>query len=463
MRVKREPRAAVGDKLERAAEKTTTTSDKPFYLTREVTDDEKLDNFDVLQRDYQEMLTKFANLRKKCDYVDKLVINSEYTKKKVKSKKNELDKKFPGQAKDSGSFESIEHDDTVPEGWKSSWRLMAGFSKGQKIKVYWAPNERFCSSRVEALNYMLNDLGSCQQDIDVMIKGLEEDGWNSHESLPDGWMVSLNQSKDTKRFITKDFHFLKNQKLMLKYMSSHCTEEQISKYLVAFHLKSAAAVSASSIHWLHSDAVPYEWRAAVVRPSLTLTITGFLVISPAGVLIQSMKLLTELTAELDRSDAERFRGFLAREKSNVGKGKKNKENPKARVKREKSIKTEKMEEHRPFSDKENGTRKRRDRSNNLVFQEDSTVPTGWHSAVIEDGFGKRTYYREPSRERVFTGRLDALRTMVKDNKTYPDLAFQFMKKGLAQDGWAASDSLPIGWLLRSKQYKSEKNDKVSVR
>merc|ERR1711963_1013312 len=120
----------------------------------------KINFFDELKARYCKMVQKLENFERKCSYIGKQVSQLEKIKCKTKNKKVFSKRRFSGQNTTSEQFETIENDESIPEGWKSSWRIMEGFSKGQKVKVYWAPNGKFCSSRVAALNYMLSDLKS---------------------------------------------------------------------------------------------------------------------------------------------------------------------------------------------------------------------------------------------------------------------------------------------------------------
>ena len=143
------------------------TEPEPVNLKNDVeamTDDQKIDYFDELKAKYCHMVEKLGNLERKCSYIGKQVSTLEKVKCKTKNKKKLSKKKFTGQNTTSEQFEAIENDDSIPEGWKSSWRIMDGFSKGTRVKVYWAPNGKSCTSRVAALNYMVTDLKSNEED-----------------------------------------------------------------------------------------------------------------------------------------------------------------------------------------------------------------------------------------------------------------------------------------------------------
>ena len=68
-------------------------------------------------------------------------------------------------------------------------KLLEGFSQGTKTKSYFAPNGRYCQSRLNALNYMVTELKSSPEDVNLMREALKEAGWREEENLPEGWMV----------------------------------------------------------------------------------------------------------------------------------------------------------------------------------------------------------------------------------------------------------------------------------
>ena len=237
-----------------------------------LTDDDKVNYYDGLKEKYSEMLKKVDSFKKKCSYIDRQVRTLEKVKCKSKPKKKVS---YIGQNTTSEQFEAIVNDGTIPSGWKSSWRIMHGFSKGSKVRVFWPPNGRFCASRVSALNYMTTALNSSEEDVEMMRTGLVSEGWAYNENLPQGWMVNDDPQKNGKRFVTSEFHFLKNIKMTVKHMGLHFSESDLGKFIIAFSLKSDN--SACDLEWLHSDAIPYPWKAAHIKNK-----SGILVVSSDG-------------------------------------------------------------------------------------------------------------------------------------------------------------------------------------
>ena len=455
--------------------------DDAVYLQKDVimTDDQKINFFDELKARYCKMVQKLENFERKCSYIGKQVSQLEKIKCKTKNKKVFSKRKFSGQNTTSEQFETIENDESIPEGWKSSWRIMEGFSKGQKVKVYWAPNGKFCSSRVAALNYMLSDLKSEEKDVEVMKKSLEAEGWTTHTNLPQGWLLFDDPKKFSKKFVTSDFHYLKNIKFAVKYLSLHSSESEIGNFVAAFALKSE--VSISDFEWLHDEAIPYPWRVAQIKNS-----KGIIIITSSGQVLTSVKSVQEFIEkadEMSKEELKRFSVFLSRQRHS-GRMLKNlddnvkKEATEERAKKtengERPIKTENLEvvikvekdekeqkhvlpvrnDNDVDSDK---IAKEKPKYNSLEWnEEDRTIPAGWKSAISEDGqfvFGQKL--KDPS-GRMFHGKLDALRNMIKNNNMYSKDDINVMRKGLLHDGWMMKDSLPEGWMIRRVQMSDAK-------
>ena len=184
------------------------------YLNPEtsLSDEDKIKYFEELRRKYQELSSKASNSEKRFKYLQEKVKKLEKTK--CKSRKRGT--KFVGAENSSGSFEEIEDDSTIPEGWKSSYKAMPeSFGKDCKIKVYWGPDGRFFQSRRQAINFMLTEVETAPEDLELMKKGLYEDGWiEDTDFLPKEWLVQAKS--DGKFFITEEYSLLKGAKNVLR-------------------------------------------------------------------------------------------------------------------------------------------------------------------------------------------------------------------------------------------------------
>ena len=60
----------------------------------------------------------------------------------------------------------------MPEGWKSAIITMNSFGKMVESVRFLSPDGRFCTSRVEAIKYLLKDGGANHDDLMRMQMGL---------------------------------------------------------------------------------------------------------------------------------------------------------------------------------------------------------------------------------------------------------------------------------------------------
>jgi len=400
----------------------------------ELKEDEKVVFFDDLKDKYDTMLKKFTSFEKKCKYLENQVRSLEKGKSKAKGK----NKRFVGLHNTTASYENIEDDDTIPPGWKASWRLMGEgeISPGFKQKVYWAPNGRRCTSRIDAVKRMITEFSSSEEDIEIMKAGLIKDGWEPDENLPEGWMHQITK-KLGRRFMSKDYDFFKHIKQAIKHISDNCTDEELVKFLIKFLLKSDVV----EISWLYDDAIPFPWRAGQTKTRNGAS-SGQLVISPDGQVVHGFKSaydVMEKSGEVMKADLEKFYEFITSEKFKV---------------KPMRMKIEQSEANLSSSSPDVSSARPK---NSLYWKEDGTVPKGWKYAIPEgECFGKK--FKDPS-GKFFPSRLEAMRSMMKNNETMDNNDLDIMKEGLVSDGWSTNESLPSGWFCRkiggtksSKQY-----------
>ena len=213
---------------------------------------EKIKYFDELQTRYANMVEQFASYEKKCDNLEQEVRLAELRSLAKKRKTDSGRKSFGGMEGSTGNYEEIADDPTIPAGWKSCWRTMEGFSQGTKTKSYFAPNGRYCQSRLNALNYMVTELKSSPEDVKLMREALKEEGWREEENLPEGWMVGEGRKNGkekatTKRFSTDEYVNLGSLKVAVKHLLLHFPEEVLTKFLSAFVLRSVVNYSCSYV------------------------------------------------------------------------------------------------------------------------------------------------------------------------------------------------------------------------
>ena len=196
----------------------TVEADDELPLTKE----EKIKLFDDLKEKYLEASDKCSRLETK--------LHSLQSKLKSLSLKNNFKQKsYRGLDDTVGSYEHIERDDTLPRGWKSSWKKLDFCNK--KSKIYWAPNGKFCSSRREAILYMVEQLHSPPEDVLQMKAGLIKDGWKEDKVLA-GWYfrkVNTGKEKSSNVFISSDLNHFKSPKAVLSHLLKFSSEKEISE------------------------------------------------------------------------------------------------------------------------------------------------------------------------------------------------------------------------------------------
>ena len=102
----------------------------------------------------------------------------------------------------------------MPEGWKSAIITMNSFGKMVESVRFLSPDGRFCTSRVEAIKYLLKDGGANHDDLmrmqveklqlsssfTLLFKmGLLQDGWETDENLPLGWFMKPDRCRGKRK------------------------------------------------------------------------------------------------------------------------------------------------------------------------------------------------------------------------------------------------------------------------
>ena len=193
-------------------------TDDDLPLTKE----EKIKLFDDLKEKYLEASSKCSRLETKFQSLQSKL-------KSLSLKNNFKQKNYRGLDDTVGSYEHIETDDTIPRGWKSSWKKLDFCNK--KSKIYWAPNGKFCSSRREAILYMVEQLRSPAEDVLQMKAGLIQDGWKEDQVLA-GWYfrrVNTGKDKSSNVFISSDLNHFKSPKAVLSHLLKFSSEKEISE------------------------------------------------------------------------------------------------------------------------------------------------------------------------------------------------------------------------------------------
>ena len=265
-----------------------------FSQAVKLTDDEKEQYFENLREKYIETKAQARHMEMKVKYLESYLktINSNQSlldsvkeenrfdlkeTRPLKKKKKKITKKPLGRENSIGSYEDIEEDATIPEGWKSAIKnsYMPTCQKMIKNKVYWAPDGRYCPSRLQALAYMVSE-DHPKEEVEVMRAGLVGDGWTPFQQLPEGWMA-MKESKGLLKYATSDFLQLRNCRSALKYMLANNSKEDIAKFISFQFVKEVAP---EDITWVEGSAIPFRW--AVGRTTNKHGVKGLVLLCPDG-------------------------------------------------------------------------------------------------------------------------------------------------------------------------------------
>ena len=92
------------------------------------------------------------------------------------------------------------------------------------------------------MNYMVTELKSSREDVNLMREALKEEGWRENADLPEGWMVGEGRKNGkekptTKRLATDEYVSLGSLKLAVRHLLLHFPQEVLTKFLASFVLR----------------------------------------------------------------------------------------------------------------------------------------------------------------------------------------------------------------------------------
>ena len=385
---------------------------------------EKIKYFDELRAKYVAMVARLQGLERRADTLEMEVKEEELRSATARKKTEPSRKSFGGLDNSTGKYEEITEDATIPEGWKSAWRTMEGFSKGARCKSYFAPDGRYCQSRLNALNYMVTELGSSEEDVRLMRAGLLEEGWREDPNLPPGWMVGEGkkngkEKQTTKRFTSEQYVNLGSVKASVKHLLVHAAEAELARFLNTFLLRGQSEV----VEWVAAPLLPAPWRVA----RTTAVSFGLLIISPDGSTFcqwNTCKEFLEKTGEMDGQMVERVGRFItrltggkAKAKSDVG-----------------------------------GRSAGGSRASDKSWIVEPGLPEGWKVCISDDGHNASRPIRsfQAPDGKFFPSVAGVLRLLLASEGRAEEMA-AFQAYMVARDGWRTSEFLPPGWFYRQKR------------
>ena len=148
---------------------------------------------------------KFKNAEKAVTY---LIVNN-FSKEIIeKFKENALNTKYYD-------------DNSLPSGWKVG---ESSIGHGRKAKRFLSPDGKFLTNRVTAAKYMLENKYS-EEDIELMRRGFEEDGWQESDKIPSGFLLRTKTEggeRSKPQFLClKEFNVIQTVRQMLIYLEEN--------------------------------------------------------------------------------------------------------------------------------------------------------------------------------------------------------------------------------------------------
>ena len=133
-----------------------------------------------------------------------------------------------------------EHHPSLPHGWK--------MRTSDAKKFYLAPtNEQFPVKRL-ALKFMV-ERGDPEEEVEVMRRGLEDEGWRADPLLPQGWRFRTQDKKqaNSNHFLTRDGTFFKSFKTAAGHVRASSSysegeEARLQQFAVEGSRRNRAAV-----------------------------------------------------------------------------------------------------------------------------------------------------------------------------------------------------------------------------
>ena len=441
-----------------------------------LTDEQKEKHFGNLQEKYFELKDKLININQKYEYLKNLLKFLEMKPIANISKPNKL-RDFKGHANATGNYEQIPDDPTIPPGWKSAFKTCfvpphSGVPAAAiKMKVYWAPNGRHCTSRAQALGHMMsNEDQFSKNDIEKMKEGMLADGWKTIKGLPEGWMAMSEWSKV--KYTTTGGLLLKNSRTAVKYMLVNCSDEEITNFV---KLKFVKDVHTSDITWINSSSIPFRWRVGVVPRNDNICL---IILCPDGQVFTGIKPLRDMLAKNETfqiEDLESFLGFLGITKYKAELKAYSWSNAKALPPGWMMRQRENSQHNTVFLSPQGRIFSNRVQVAEFLnvgneemklypvpsktskeWTQDSTLPEGWSFNI--GTYGKS--FKDPN-DQTYTNRVEAIKSIIANSTSTDEVAF--MRDSLKDDGWEEVEYLPTGWMLKEKEDLNKKGQGKPVK
>ena len=377
-----------------------------------------------------------------------------------------------GETPTKTQYDWDENDPSVPSGWKTTMITVNSFGKIVKSKRYLSPDGRFCSSRIDALKYMMKEDIFRKEDVAEMKKGLLSEGWEIEPMLPPDWLIKPDKHKEeeaTFNYLTPDYQFLRSTRAAQTYMQAselygdedvQRLNELINEERRKIRLDKYGSGPSKT------GTLPSGWKLAVEDGNSKI-------IAPDGSLFESrvQALHHMISNGFERSEIEEMRKDLKHEGwedynmlpqgwkilkleneldmvflTESGEVLDNLEAAMEEVENNKNYSETEVANIRSLYETQNKTIKQ----NSTKYEwtdSDTTVPKGWKTRTVE-GKLKRKFFLAPDGN-IFACRRSCLQHLIKENA--PEKEIEEMREKLSHEGWSSVDFLPEKWLIRKSE------------
>ena len=340
--------------------------------------------------------------------MEEIVSNQIYTQADIVNIRSLHETQNKAIRQNSGKYEWIENDPTVPAGWKT--RTVEG---KLKRKFYLAPDGNIFACRRSGLQHLIKD-NAASTVIEEMRDKLTHEGWSTVDFLPYKWLIRKSEGS-TNGIYDVDFWILsqhgvvfRSTKAATEFMSasSDYTQEDIDKITTKLESERKKARQLK-YDWLDGDeTVPTGWKVRFVEGKTRKTF--FLSEDGCQFACRRSALQHMINESYPTEAVEEMRGKLRHE----------------------------------------------------GWEEDSHLPTGWRVRKSEGStngmFDVNYYYL--SKEGIMFHSTKAVINYMKNNQTYSDedinkikmrLEIETRKNRPQKYDWLEDDNLPAGWKYRT--------------
>ena len=367
--------------------------------------------------------------------------------------------------------------------WKEDLSLPAGWKSkgGVNCKYFLSPQgDRQFSGRRLALQYMIQK-GHSEQDKRKMREGMDQEGWQTSQLLPQGWILKEYESrgKNSTFLLTREGHLFKSCKNAVDYLKLNSQyDDQDIENVLKIYKDVSNKQRKNEVNWVQSETLPEGWKIRI--PPGSSEKKFFL--SPDGQSFSSRRLALQfmIQSNCSQDEIEQMRKSMEEDgwktsdnlpedwiyKVLITSSKQYSVNisilSDQAVRFESYLAAIKFMENSDFYGKEDidGVNKllvenTKDWRKSIFLSEpakaDHPLPPGWKLRQC----GSRNMLVSPQGQQ-FPTRKKALQHMIQ-NEYSDDEEVEMMRVSMQDEGWRSSDCLPQQWLYRAGQGERRKD------